>query len=284
LTKKIELDFGLDKKVKSDIQLNAAPVRTSTGGTRRIQRPAALKKSSGGTQASVKRATIDRTNTSIKRKSELTQEQSSGSVLSKLLLVASITGFAYFKSDLVYEYTGYDIKAMIHGEVAGVGGRNISSVEEKLRNEISPEKHKGKVTFVGLEPHMQIYVNGSLTSLQGIELELDYHKKHEILIKRQGYKSFKVSDIQMSKVKNRQNIVIPPLERERIGLLSSSLNYPSGARLVIEIEGEKMIKNFPLRNERIPAGSYEAVIENPNIGVEKKINLTIEENKKHFLD
>ena len=93
-----------------------------------------------------------------------------------------------------------------------------------------------------------------------------------------------IEAIQMSKVKNRQNIVIPPLERERIGLLSSSLNYPSGARLIIEIEGEKMIKNFPLRNERIPAGSYEAVIENPNIGVEKKINLTIEENKKHFLD
>ncbi len=282
LTKKIELDFGLDKKSSSDIKLNAAPVRVSSGGTRRIQRPTDLKKS-GGTQASLKRVSSDRTNTSIKRKSELTQEQSSGSVLSKLLLVASIMGFAYFKSDLVFEYTGYDIKALIHGNTAS-SGRNISSVEERIRNEITPEKKTGKVTFVGLEPNMQVYVNGQITSLQGIELELDYHKKHEIIVKKQGHKSFRVSDIQMSKVKNRQNIVIPPLERERVGLLSSSLNYPSGARLVIEIDGEKLVKNFPLRNERIPAGNYEAVIENPNLGVEKKVNLTIEENKKHFLD
>ena len=59
----------------------------------------------------------------------------------------------------------------------------ISSVDNgESANKIVP--HKGNITFVGLDPSMEVYVNGRRVSLKGIELELEYHKKFEIIVKR----------------------------------------------------------------------------------------------------
>jgi hypothetical protein len=79
-------------------------------------------------------------------------------------------------------------------------------------------------------------------------------------------------------------ISIPKLERARLGLLTTSQNYTAGSVLVYQANGELVEKNLPLRDIQIPEGTYQAKIVNPILGTEKKVEFTIEENKKHFLE
>ena len=80
------------------------------------------------------------------------------------------------------------------------------------------------------------------------------------------------------------NLAIPELEKERVGLLSTSQNFTSGSKLIIDIDGERIEKVLPFNNMRVPAGQYEGVIANPLLGTERKVLFEIKENKRLFLE
>jgi hypothetical protein len=77
---------------------------------------------------------------------------------------------------------------------------------------------------------------------------------------------------------------VPELERARTGLLTTSLNYTAGSKLVYEESGELIERDLPFKDLQVPEGSYQAKIVNPILGTEKKVEFQIEENKKHFLE
>jgi hypothetical protein len=81
-----------------------------------------------------------------------------------------------------------------------------------------------------------------------------------------------------------QRITVPQLQEERVGLLTTSLNYRTGSVMKININGEVVEQKLPVKNMRIPAGVYEAIIMDPELGTEKKVQFEIQENKRQFLD
>jgi hypothetical protein len=53
---------------------------------------------------------------------------------------------------------------------------------------------------------------------------------------------------------------------------------------VYEEGGEMIERELPFKDIEIPEGSYQARVVNPILGTEKKVEFSIEENKKHFLE
>ena len=69
-----------------------------------------------------------------------------------------------------------------------------------------------------------------------------------------------------------------------MGVLSSSLNYPSGSKLLYEIDGQTFRQEMPFRSIQIPQGEYQAKVVNEVLGFEKEVHFKIEENKENRLD
>jgi len=79
-------------------------------------------------------------------------------------------------------------------------------------------------------------------------------------------------------------LAVPELPRAKVGLLSSSLNYSNGSIMKIKLEDGVLEQRMPFKNISIPEGKYNVTIVNPDLGTEKNVELTIEENKVHFLE
>ena len=73
------------------------------------------------------------------------------------------------------------------------------------------------------------------------------------------------------------------MEEIKMGYISSSQNFTSGSVIIYTVDGEKIEKSLPLKNERIPAGTYDAIIANKLLQTESKIRFTVKENKKEVI-
>jgi hypothetical protein len=74
------------------------------------------------------------------------------------------------------------------------------------------------------------------------------------------------------------------MEKEAVGILSTSQNFTSGSKLVIEVAGERIERDLPFAEMRVPAGQYEGIIANPLLGTERKVIFEVQENKRLFLE
>ena len=189
-----------------------------------------------------------------------------------------VAGFLYFQQDLIKDLIGVDFN----------GSRSTSSVQIKKSNTQNrirtPKVSKGRISFNNYDFDMEVYINGHKHELNGIELEVPLHKKLTVSSRKAGFKKFTHAAIRLDKNNREYNIVIPELEKESIGLLSTSRNFTSGSKIVFFVDGEKIERDLPIDNYRVPAGAYEAVIANPLLGTERSIKFVIEENKKLFLE
>lgn len=297
-TKKIEIDFGntsvendldlsLDLDVKGQTNTNISKGRNvttkkkvRTAGTpsasgSRTRSTSVKRRSSSTTTRSVRRAggTQTRSTRSVKR---APQKSTSGNSLKYGFIAAMLVlGFVYFQADLIKD-------------MAGIGKKNVVSVSPTStdnKREISSNEDKfGIVIFKNLEFDMNVFINGKKVDLDGIEAKVPLHRKLNIVVKKQGYKSYVNDDLRLSENQNEGRVEIPQLEKETIGLLSTSRNFTSGSKIIFYVEGQKIEKDLPVDNYRVPAGAYEAVIANPLLGTERKVKFVIEENKKLFLE
>jgi hypothetical protein len=48
--------------------------------------------------------------------------------------------------------------------------------------------------------------------------------------------------------------------------------------------GTTIERELPFKDLQVPEGTYQAKVVNPILGTEKKVEFSIEENKKHFLE
>ena len=119
--------------------------------------------------------------------------------------------------------------------------------------------------------------------MKGIDLNVPVGQEVKIEIRKPGYQAY-IKRLTISPDEVVVNVRVPELKRVTVGLLSTSSNYTSGSKIIFNIGEFKFEKNLPLKNERVPAGNYEATIVNPLLGTEKKINFNVEENKKTFLE
>ncbi len=209
---------------------------------------------------------------------------SSGSIII-LIIAASLTGFAYLQPDFVEEMTGLNLYHMIHGEpsrqVSSVGQAKPERVENAPQG--TPKEKVGRIILSGVDMTMDVTINGQKKDYIGSSIEVPLNREMTVTIKKQGYASF-VKRVITTPEQSSVVVEVPALDRARIGLLTTSLNYSAGSKLVFEVDGEMLEKQMPFSDLQIPEGSYSAKVVNPILGTEKKVEFRIEENKKQFLD
>lgn len=285
-SEKIEIDFGkLDNETS-----NIEPLKLEVSGTNATKKKV-LKKDKTSTRQSIKakqappieveektsksrkvsvnriKSTDRRDKTSISRRRRVEEKETSNSKkIIPVLVVAGIAGFFFLK--------------MNNGDVSSQKKitRDPSSNPELVKQE------KGVLTFRNYSPDMRVYLNNKLTKVKGIEVELEVGKQYTLEIKRKGYKKFVYpTTITLTEKNGLTSLTIPEMEIQKIGFLSTSLNFTSGSKIEFSIDGEKVVKELPLKNERIPAGTYNAKITNPLLGTERNVVFTIEQDKRNFL-
>ena len=231
----------------------------------------------------MKRADRSSSRVTTRDKLKAQEEESKGTQpILILFLAASLAGISYFQSDLVEDLTGFNLKKMIHGNTRTP--TSVSMEDGELKTPVSePLEEKSEIILGGLDINMEVYVDGVKTTYIGKPIKIDSGKDVTVTIKKSGYLPF-VTTVNFEKRGLSKVVNVPKMERARIGLLTTSQNYTAGSKLVYESNGEVIEKNLPLRDVAIPQGTYQAKIINPILGTEKKVEFTIEENRKHFLE
>ncbi|MBL7665028.1 MAG: serine/threonine protein kinase [Bacteriovoracaceae bacterium] len=288
LRKESELEFKLeetDAKLTLDNRTKAVLEKTRVGAVMKkgptvagganydatYDAPVASGKTSTNTRNKIRQAGGTTTSAKIPR----TVSTSSSGGMSKFLVMSLFVGvFGYMRPDLVKKFTGFDIEPYFNN-----GSRSLSSIDTSNVD----VGQRGKVIIAGIDPLMEVYVDGKQVSypLSGIDLSLNV--QHQIKISKQGFEPYVVNVI-LTPENASQKFDVPPLNSLKVGLLSTSLNYPEGAIMKLNIFGEIITQKLPIDSMRVPAGTYEAVIVDPSFGTEKKVNFTIEENKRLFLE
>lgn len=205
---------------------------------------------------------IRRTNPSYRK------EEGSSGFGSKFIAVLAIIGMGYFFREPILKR--YD-KIM-------AGSATKRSISSKPNEAVK----KGSIVITGYEINMNIFVNGEKIEFNGVDVAVPLDQEVEIKVTKQGHEPF-TSTMSLTEGNDREYLRIPLLKRMRMGVLSTSLNYEAGSKIIFHIQGEKVEKELPLHNERIPTGTYDAIIENEILGIERNVKFTIEENKKLFL-
>jgi serine/threonine-protein kinase len=288
-----EIELNIDSSQVQGIEIEKKP-RDKTE-TRKINRSIlqGSKEIQQGGKALAAKTTIkntdkERQGTALKvRKDKLEPEKSSSPTFFIIIIAASFAGISYFQPDLVESIIGINPKEIIFGEEAA---RTISSVpNEKKRHSQNEETEKngthseGKILLRGVDFEMEVYMDGQKTNYTGSPLQVHINKEITLTVKKTGYLPF-VKKVTLTKEDSSAVINVPELERSRIGLLTTSMNYTAGSKLVYEYGGEKIQHDLPFKDMQFPEGVYQAKIINPILGTEKNVEFQIEENKKHFLE
>lgn len=263
--------------------VNQSP-KTLTG--QKIVTPQNTKKSIQA-EKSISSKTSITSKTGIKTKKQMiveTETTSGGGVKIIILIAASIVGLAYFQPEFIEDMTGINIQYLISGESPD---RSISSVETTHSQKASKLKSKvalGQLRIDGFDFGMELYLDGKKHEyIMGSNINIPLDTKVKVAVRRPGYKPF-VRFISLSQSNKSMSLTVPELTKAKLGVLTSSLNYTSGTIMKIKIEDEVMEQRMPFKNISIPEGVYNVTIINPDLGTEKNVELTIEENKVHFLE
>lgn len=225
----------------------------------------------------------DRTGSGIHQKKDMhsKEEESSSRAVVIVIIAASMAGFAYFQSDLVERMTGINLKKMIHPQSVTAGVANPQ--KEGKPRDIASVEAGGKLMLRNVDISMEISVNGEKKHWVGTPLKIPFNKPITVTVKKKGYLPY-VKTVTATPQETTVSITVPELDEARMGLLTTSLNYTAGSKLVYEESGELIERDLPFKDIQITEGSYQAKVVNPILGTEKKVEFKIEENKKHFLE
>ena len=271
---------GIDKT--NTRKLNKTAVNPTKGPTKATK--------SGSSSPGLKTGK-ERTSSRVISKKEIEEaaEASSSRTIIILIIAASFAAFAYIQPEMVEGMTGINLHKMIHGDTNA--GRDISSVPQaNKRNQNTNTQvtapvteQTGKVILSGVDVSMEVYVDGHKVDYVGSPLRVELGKEVNVVVKKAGFLPY-TQKMTLTKDHNSEVVNVPDLERARTGLLTTSQNYTAGSKLIYEESGQMIERDLPFKDMQIPEGSYHAKIVNPILGTEKKVEFTIEENKKHFLE
>ena len=287
-----EIDLAVDSSQVIGIEIESKIDKTNTRKLTRGAAPAAKTspgrsgKTSIGTKG--KEKTISRvvSRKDMEAAAEAEADASSKRSLFIIIIAASLAAVAYLQPDMVEGMTGVNLYKMIHGEE---NARSISSVPTPKRDRtqaapVAPVNEQvGKVVLKGVDVSMEVFVDGVKANYVGSPLKVALDKEVTVTVKKVGYLPF-TNKMTLTKDHNSSVIEVPDMQRARTGLLTTSLNYTAGSKLIYEESGEEIERDLPFKDMQIPEGSYQARIVNPILGTEKRVEFSIEENKKHFLE
>lgn len=294
---KIELDLGsFDAKTEGstpNLDLNFSDSTATGYKIEKLQKDTVTKKSNlkgrvgaaanaNGKASPASGTRVNRTKIANKNSLNKKQEKKNGGFgLIGSALVAGSLMVGVLKPDLVKDYTGIDL-GKVFGVKRDLASNPSSQVEEKENEPKIVEK--GRIVFDNLDSNMTIKLNGKNVEMDAFGIYVEKNVSYVLEVEKPGYKTWKYDrTINLSGERPKLEIIIPELERLSIGFLTTSQNFSPGSVIYMNINGEKIKQDLPLRNYRIPAGSYEATISNKVLGIERKVKFTIKENKRNFL-
>ncbi|MBP9674122.1 MAG: serine/threonine protein kinase [Bacteriovoracaceae bacterium] len=141
---------------------------------------------------------------------------------------------------------------------------------------------KGLLFITGFDPYMELFIDGKSVSYSTAGLAVPLEGVHILSVEKNAHRPFK-QEFSFAQGQSSFNIEIPKLEEIKYGELSTSSNYLEGSLISFEVFGEKVEKELPLKQLRLPVGKYDAIIINPILHTEKKVSFDIEENKNFNL-
>jgi len=292
--REIELDIApAQVEIGLDHQKDKTATRKLAKGTLQQAKDTSKNKKVNSSASTLKGPVKDKTSSRVMNRKEIAaqkeqeeSEKTSPAAAIVLIFAASFAALAYLQGDMIEEMTGINLYKMIHGDEAG---RTISSepvVKSNRRRPIETPAEAtvgGKVILSGVDISMEVYLNGTKVESLGRPLKVDLDQEVTVAVKKPGYVPF-IKKLTLTKDMNSQVVTIPELEKARMGLLTTSQNYTAGSKLVYEEGGETIERQLPFKDIEIPEGTYQARVVNPILGTEKKVEFSIEENKKHFLE
>ncbi|MCT4641131.1 MAG: serine/threonine protein kinase [Bacteriovoracaceae bacterium] len=263
---KLELDFNFDENSTHDIKIekNQGAVKSPFS-------------SSKGTKVVAANRKIQTSKTKINANLKSKQSQKTSWPF-RVAFVAAVFALSIFKSDVLFKYTGVDLRQIVglKGEISAKSKRKLAATNSEFK--------KGTLTLVNYDATMKVFLNGSEVKVNGIDLEVNLNEDLQVTVFKRGYKRFVANIVRLDTKNLYGQVIIPELEQEKVGLLSTSLNFTSGSKLILTINGEQVEKDLPFENYTIPVGRYPATIFNPLLGSKRKVNIEITENRKHILE
>jgi serine/threonine protein kinase len=284
-----EFDLDVDVSQIAGIEVEkAGDSKTETRKQHRTGLHSAKSPQKGIKTQGSKKSDKERGGTASHHKKDLhSQETASSSRLIILIIAASLGGVVLFRPELIESFFGTKSQESLKGEDAS---RTISSVPKEKKSQTSTDvknvhsgQKDGTIILSGVDFEMEVLIDGEKTNYTGSPLPVVLNQEVTVMVKKVGYVPY-TQKVTLSKEENSTVVAIPALERSRLGLLTTSMNYTAGSKLIYEYEGETVERDLPFKDMQIPEGSYQAKIVNPILGTEKKVEFQIEENKKHFLE
>ncbi len=282
-----EIEFNVDPEaLEISIEKSGLADKTTTKklGKSAVQSPKGVTKNR---VSSPTPRTRDKTSSRLMSRKDLNSEEEKPSSKGALLFIvaASLAGISYLNGEFTQELVGVNLYTMIHGESVQ---RDISSEKPlKVRRAPLPKVQEaraiGKVVLGGVSISMEVLVNGKKIDYLGTPIEIPLDELTTITIRKPGFTSF-VTRMTLTKDMDSRVLNVPELEPSRMGLLTTSQNYAAGSKLVYEEAGEIVERVLPFKDVEVPEGTYQAKVVNPILGTEKRVQFSIEENKKHFLE
>lgn len=276
-TGKIELDMG-DFKDQSNNSTKGIDLedshKTSSGmrvrKTQTQQRKVTRSKAPAGSRVTrVKKGQATRSNSKTGKNKQVIPA----------IAVASLLLFVLTQNSFIEKMTGVNI-------LCATGFECEKSDVVRLPAEKTSDfiNKNGQLSFVNFDADMKVFLDGSEVKLKGIKYTVPFNREYKVVIKKQGHKNWEYPrPVMLTKDNPYLSIRVPELEEVRMGYVSTSLNFTSGSVIIYEVDGEKIEKSLPLSGERMPAGTYEAIIANKLLQTERKIRFTVKENKKEII-
>lgn len=286
-TGKIELDLGdfsnEDNSLTRGLDLDSEHTTATGIKIHGRKEPVKQKRTERAPVASRKKAQTGSRVTRVRKNSPSRKvpknDSGSKNKLFPALAVASLAIAIFTQNQLIKKITGIDVLCTVGYKCLEENTKRVPA--EKNSDFISKN---GQLNFVNLDTEMKIFLDGTEIKLEGIKYTIPFNREYSIVVKKPGHKKWRYpKPVELTPENPYLSIRIPDLEEVRMGYVSTSLNFTSGSVIIYEVDGEKIEKTLPLNGERMPAGTYEAIIANKLLQTERKIRFTVKENKKEII-
>ena len=293
----INLDLDFSNSTSAGINIDAIGAKNTSqrkvSTTRSNSTKTRVNRAASGrtTQTRVRRASGNSNKTSrtrvvrkgnAKSGSKKTASKGSSSSLFPVAIAVAVAGFVYLQPQMAKDLTGVDFPSLL-GKAPKANASNQRSVANE--KPLVAKVKNGVITFSNLSPKMTVKVNGTVANIDGISLQVPFGRRNVITVERDGYKTWKhPGDIILSQNESIATVVIPRLEQLQLGFISSDDKYTSGSKLIFTVDGQKKEFDLPIRNVRVPAGVYDAVISNPLVGTERKLRFEVKVDRNQRID
>lgn len=291
----IEIDMGPTSGYATGLDLRPEWEKSSTPKLPRSSNanPKTTVRSSRSLNASQKNLK-DKTNSRLTRKeingSSAEGEASSARKVFFILVAASFAAFSYMKPQYTEKF-GFNLRKIVHGDSDSTA-RSISSVPNQKKGSVREAGNQetidladraGKIFLKGVDVSMEVFIDDVKYEYVGSPLRVELGKEITLVVKKVGYTPY-TNTVTLTKNDSSAVFEVPELEKARNGLLTTSMNYTAGSKLIYKEGGQTIERDLPFKDLQIPEGKYRAKIVNPILGTEKRVEFVIEENRKHFLE